>query len=88
MVLALRGSHSMADAVTDLMDRPVDICDWLPEQFRQVLRPCCWAVLRVSCCREVKKGLRLQGQGLVLAVGRPTPCLLWLVIHTGLCALT
>lgn len=44
VVLALRGSHSMADAVTDLMDRPVDICDWLPEQFRQVLRLCCWAV--------------------------------------------
>ncbi|PRW33020.1 ubiquitin-like modifier-activating enzyme ATG7 isoform X1 [Chlorella sorokiniana] len=35
VVLALRGSHSMADAVTDLMDRPVDICDWLPEGFRQ-----------------------------------------------------
>lgn len=42
MVLALRGSHSMADAVTDLMDRPVDISDWLPDGFRQVHCGCSW----------------------------------------------
>lgn len=31
MVLAIRGSYSLQDLVTDLVDRPVDISTWLPE---------------------------------------------------------
>ncbi len=36
MVLAIRGSSSYEDLVTDLIDRPVDITDWVPEELKQV----------------------------------------------------
>ena len=35
-VLALRGSNSMEDLLTDIIDRPVAITDWLPGAFVEV----------------------------------------------------
>ena len=35
VVLSVRGSNSMEDLLTDMMDRPLDITAWLPEGLRQ-----------------------------------------------------
>ena len=35
VVLSVRGSNSMEDLLTDMMDRPVDITTWLPQELRQ-----------------------------------------------------
>ena len=37
MVLALRGTMSMADIVTDAVAHPEQIDDWLPPRFAKVL---------------------------------------------------
>jgi hypothetical protein len=35
VVLSVRGSNSMEDLLTDMMDRPLDITAWLPDDFKQ-----------------------------------------------------
>ena len=36
VVLAIRGSNSYEDLITDLIDRPVDVRDWVPEDLKEV----------------------------------------------------
>lgn len=36
VVLAIRGTSSLADVVTDAVVRPAPVDDWLPEQYKSV----------------------------------------------------
>lgn len=50
VVLAIRGSQSHEDLITDLMDRPVDIEDWVSDYLKQA--SCCamlWPSLASNC---------------------------------------
>lgn len=35
VVLSVRGTSSYADMITDLVDRPIDMVDWVPDDFKQ-----------------------------------------------------
>ena len=52
VVLSVRGSNSMEDLLTDMMDRPLDITAWLPDDFKQASGRC------------PEEGLGLIGRGL------------------------
>ena len=46
MVLAIRGTSSVADLVTDAVMHPEPIGDWLPAEYSKVLAPCACLYIR------------------------------------------